>query len=183
MKRLAPVVLLIMSVASCGGSSVITKASLDQAKFEPVHRAGRATREACAIGVSLVRMRELAANYATEVSLASDKAGTDLEKQFVALHSGALQAYRASLTVWDEKIEQSRSGRVCSNVSQSSMMLTPVIDEYALPGEKLSDTAFCFQPDPAIQKIWGQADGKLAIADAIYSGQTEVAGGPSSVAH
>jgi len=98
MKTATGVVLLLATlVAGCSDK-------IDQTKFDALNRAARAVRESTAIGVNLLKFREIVSTYATEVSLATDKASSPNEREFLRFHTEALEAYRASLETWGQKI-------------------------------------------------------------------------------
>lgn len=157
---------LVTSIA-CGA---VVPAHLDQQRFDGVHRAARAVRENVNTGVTLLTFRELTGTYATEVSLANDKASSVIEKQFLTLHSAALGAYRDSLTVWNEKLTQNNGPRIYANISQTSRGLERLADDYPIE-VKRDGTLVSFEADPAMQTMWSRASAKLDAADAIYRGQ------------
>jgi len=152
-----------LALSAC--SNPLSRATLDQAKFEAVHRAGRDVREHTATGVALIAYRDLVGKYATEVSLARDKAASDLEKAFVGNHQRALTAYRDAATIWTLKLQ----GREFAHMGDEGYQR--VVDDYSVPGTG-TGVEHVFKIDDAIQIIWGKADAILKAADDIYLGQT-----------
>src|SRR3954468_20088855 len=85
-------------------TTVACSQKIDQAKFDGLHRAGRTVRENTSVGVALLKFRKGVSQYATEVSLATDRASSPIEKEFVGLHATALKSYKDSLSVWNAKL-------------------------------------------------------------------------------
>jgi hypothetical protein len=164
MKRILVVLALSVAMAAC---NLIVPAKIDQAKFEQVHRAGRDIREHVTSGVSLITYRDLVGKYATEVSLAADKSQSQLERQFTAQHALALQAFRDCLTIWNRKIQDSRT-----YLTAAEPEMKRIADTYSVDGSGTGDS-FSFGIDGAIQTIWQKADVFLNRADALYRGDPD----------
>lgn len=160
-RHLAWAVALLVALAGCSAGR-----SFDTTKFEPLHRAGRELREHVAGGVTLPVYREAIGKYATEVSLAAEKASGDREHEFVASHQKALEAFRDALTVWELKFKR-RVPADTPATAADAPELPRLIDEYPITG-KGSGATFAFSLDDAQQTIWTRATGSLAIADGIY---------------
>lgn len=151
----------MMVLALVGCSSKI-----DQQKFDALNRAGRTVKENTAVGVTLMKFRDVMSAYATEVSLAQDRATGSLEKRFVVVHGEALKAYRDSLVVWNSKLEHHGADGLAAYPGSD---LRRIVDDHGLEGAFSGDN-FMFDADPAIQKIWIDGRIKLDIADALYRG-------------
>lgn len=164
MKRVLVAITLL--VAGCSQYS-----RLNQQKFESVHRAARLMRENVTGGVTIVKFRELVGAYATEVSLAADKAHTETERTFVGFHEAALKSYRDSLQVWTVKLNQGGGDLVTANTNANSIGLEKIADDYSIVGKALVPTLFRYSADELMQAAWHRGAAKLDAADALYRGE------------
>jgi hypothetical protein len=168
MRRTAVVVVaavFLMVSAACTGT-VEEPARIEQTKYEQLQRAGRELRENVNQGVTLMVYRELVGKYATEVSLAADKAESEMERGFVAQHQKALEAFRAVLTLWNKQLkDNSKTVRVADGPE-----FKKIADDYSFMGTGTGD-GFTFEIDTARQAIWTQAGNALDSADRTYRGQ------------
>jgi hypothetical protein len=112
---------------------------VDQDRFEPLYRAGKAIGGSTAVGVNQMRFSELLQNLATEVLVASDRAQTDSEKRMTAAYAEAMEIYRQSLEVWREPLLSAAMQR-----------------RYSIEGE---------MP----QALWTLGDARIAEAELLYN--------------
>jgi len=165
--KAGPLVVALVLAASCTSPPPV---KIDPAQFEPLHRAARATRTQTAVGVTLPAFRDLVGKYATEVSLAGDRAHSPLEQQLVGLHAGALTAYRDSLTIWEKKLEAGKDTAITLTL-WGSVGVRKIAEEYAVAGEPIQDDSYrSYSLDAIMRAAWHRAEGKLDAADALYRG-------------
>ncbi len=124
-----------------------------QTNYEPMYRAAKALKAATAVGLSSQQLGERLQEFATEVSIAADRAETPEEKALVAAHLAALDAYKDSHAVWNSTIQ---------SYSQVNDDLEPLVAKYKLP---VTNGKFA---DGAIQVIWKAASGHVDKATALY---------------
>lgn len=109
--RNALVALLVVSSVGCGPGSVAAPAkaapspapTIDQVKFEPLYRSGKAIEGALGTGVSLMKFGELLQNMATEIGIAKDKATRPDEIAMVSQFGQALAMFVSSRQTWQDR--------------------------------------------------------------------------------
>jgi len=84
----------------------IAVAQDDQKKFEPVYRAAKAVEASAVIGMDNHKFNDLLQTFATEASIAQDKAETAKDREIVEQYQKVLEIYTDSKTLWDKKIKQ-----------------------------------------------------------------------------
>lgn len=131
---------------------------VDQQKFEPLYRAGKVISGAATVGVTKLKFGEMLGQFATEVSIAKDKATNQPEMNLVRTYTDALAVYQDSATVWDAKFNPSQR----SDDSE----IQRIAATYGLPGGVIGDP---IDYDRALQVLWTQAALKLRVADGIYN--------------
>ena len=139
-------------------------AKIDQAKFEAVYRAGKSMEGATSTGVTWLKYSELMQAFATEVSIAKDKAQSTIEQELVSLYGEALIAYQDAQIVWRKKIGHD------GNLGISESEMKRIVEAYPIQGAG-SGSSFSFSPDQAIQTIWVRAGAKLRDANEKYTGK------------
>ena len=77
---------------------------VDKARHENLYRAAKNMEGAISVGVNLLRYRELLQQFATEMSIAKDKASNQAERDMVAAFDNAFLAYRDAGTLWEKKM-------------------------------------------------------------------------------
>lgn len=138
---------------------------VDQQKFDGVYRSGKSLEAALSVGVNYLRFGELVQAYATEVSIAQDKATNAAERDLVKLYAEALAGCQDSLLIWKLKLDQSGNLNVNSRPE-----LRRIADVYGIEGQG-SREYFNFDPDQAIRTIWAVISSKLSNANAVYNGK------------
>ena len=78
--------------------------SIDRSRFENLYRAGKQIEGGLGVGISLIRYRELLQELATEVSIASDLARWESEREMVAAFAAALATFKYAETTWTNNI-------------------------------------------------------------------------------
>jgi hypothetical protein len=159
MARLVATLICLLAVSCAGG--------VNKERFDDVYRAGKAIEGSLSVGVTMLKFAELVQEFATEVSIASDKAESRAEKEMVGHYAEALSACQDSLTIWNTKIK--KRGNLDVSVNPE---LRRIVDAYPIQG-KGGKEYFNFDPDAAIQVIWSQAGGRLAAANRLYNGESE----------
>jgi hypothetical protein len=140
---------------------------VDQEKFDPLYRAGKAIEGATSVGVNLIRYRELLGTLAAEVSVGQDKAGSHAERDMVKAYAEALAAYKDAEIVWTQKIEQRQRP-----LPASSPELERIVGSYAIQGQR-EEKVFLFDPEDGMQTIWRDAGVKLHHATSLYKGEPQ----------
>lgn len=92
-----------VSGCSVGPASKPTAADLRPEVIEPVYRAATELRAAQDIGMNRQRFGDLLQKFATEITVARDRAESPREQQVIQGYSDALQIYKDSASVWDVK--------------------------------------------------------------------------------
>jgi hypothetical protein len=151
-------ILILGAGMACGRDHV------DQAKFDRVYRAGKAMSSATGVGTDVLRFSELLQNFASEVSIARDKAQSTSEWELIRLYEDALKAYYDSRTIWQLKLNGT-DRIVNSSVSEE---VKRIEEQYPIRGQG-SGSGFSFKVDDAIQTIWARASAKLQVAEDIYN--------------
>ena len=138
---------------------------IDQARFEGVYRAGKALAGATDVGVVLLRYRELLATFASEVSIASDKANSKSEREMVRLYLDALRAYKDVETLWAAQFAPGQSGTVGATDGPEFKRM---LDDYQITNEGTVDNPR-LNLKAAMQVVWVTARAKLDGANRIYN--------------
>ena len=73
--------------------------------MEGAYRAAKAIEVSHRVGVNYRRFQELLQNLSTEVSIASDRATHEREKEITQKYLEAISMYRDSLSLWEMKID------------------------------------------------------------------------------
>lgn len=140
---------------------------VDQAKFQDLYRSAKAIEGATSVGLNRPKFSELLQAYATEISIARDKAITKAEKDFVNLHLAALEVYQDSATVWDSTIEHpSKYG----DYIYYSQTIEFIGLKYELgPVAKDISEGMYILPKGTIQYLWSKAGNKVKEANAMIN--------------
>jgi cytochrome c2 len=167
---LQPEVLTALMVAFLIGC----KAKIDQEKFDPLNRAGRAIQGALQSGVSYPRFTELLQAFSTEVLVAQDKVNSDVETELVKSYSDAFSIYSDSAELWRAFNSYSLEGCYSGHVALNSMTES-IIDKYGIyastcegdygrPKRSVSKDAF--------KDIWRRAEAPMEAAGRLYRGES-----------
>lgn len=132
--RSAIAVALALVAVACKGEAPKPVPVIDRAKFEPLYRAGKTIESASAVGLNLPKLNELIQGFATEVSIAKDKASAEKERVMVAKYEQALQAYQDCATLWQQKIVFSNWEGVPFRAPgrESTSELVPIVSRHKL---------------------------------------------------
>ena len=141
---------------------------VDKQKFDNLYRAAKAIEGAVSVGVSYKKYSELLQNLATEISLGSDKAKTDIEKELLKSFLEVLTTHKECAFVWGKKIEF--VGHGWPKVQIPISLVRPLITKYDLSTEKIY-LGEVVSTDKAMQRIWAKAHQDLEKASKIYHGQ------------
>jgi len=147
---------------------------IDQKKYENLYHASKAIPGATAVGVSYEKLGELLQSLSTEISIANDKAKSDLEKELLKGYVDVLMMYHESTIVWKHKIEGARYDWVPRRQICVEEELRPIISKYSLPTEQHASkygTPFDTISEDSIQVIWGKANEHLEKTTKLYLGQ------------
>ncbi len=166
--------LLIFLLAAVACSKPQKKAAIDQAKFEPLYRAAKAVQGSTSVGVNYLKFSELLQTFATELSIAKDKAQTANEKKLVEMYAGVLTDYSDSLSIWTAKNVAVSAKQIFGDLIPANAILDaaarqglPVTDE-----EKTSLYTGPFKwksiPANSIEIVWKSAGVKQSRANEFY---------------
>jgi hypothetical protein len=161
-----------LSVAAAVVSLLLSSCSwkqeaIDQQKFDGVYRAGKGMEGATGVGVNVIRYRELLQAFATEVSIANDRAHSAREREMVGQYAGALQAYQDAGFLWGKKLDGAKRLSMSSDPEVRRIVLN---DAYNINGTG-SGESFSFEIDDAVQVLWRSARIRLSEANRIYTGE------------
>ena len=160
---------------------------IDKQKFDAVYRAAKSVKEATGVGVNFPRYSELVQTFATEVSIARDKASSPGEQALAQRFASVLAAYRDSVTLWQHKIGDASTnflGRqimvAISRVGTGEMLEDPemrrIVDTYKITTQTISTgagggKAITINP-VSVQIPWIMADMRMATAEKTYLAAT-----------
>jgi len=157
-KSIAPIFAALLVCSHCAPR-------VDKQKFEPLYRAGKNIEGAVAVGVNLLKYRELLQGFATEVSIANDKVANDAERALLKNYEEALVAYKDAGAVWEKRLK----GDTLSPADDPE--LVRIADAYPISGRG-SGRAFTFSGEAAVQTIWVRAGARLKAANDLYTGNS-----------
>lgn len=144
---------------------------VDQETFAPVYRAAQDMQGATAVGVTLIRYRELLGTFASQVAQARDHVRSDRERLMVDQYAVALACYLDAAALWDAKNEHAmKEGFLYLDFLPNSDTL---IKKYGLrvqPSPYRPELQVLHAED-AIHDIWRRAGQALAMANTAYTGK------------
>jgi hypothetical protein len=149
---------------------------VDQKKYENLYHAAKAIDGAVAVGVNYQKFGELLQNLSTEISIANDKAKSDIEKELLKKYLEVLIAYQESAIVWKNNIECAQRGWPQGKIPLLSE-IRPIVTKYSLPTETYvfkylkEKSEVTSDSENAIRVIWGKAHEHLEKANKMYFGQ------------
>lgn len=106
----------LVALAGCEGSKPPPQAvppkpappAIELAKFDATYRTAKAISAAFSVGVNYERFSELLQAFATEVSIAADRAISPEEKKLVTDYRDLLALYADLSTIWQDHIKFAR---------------------------------------------------------------------------
>jgi hypothetical protein len=146
--------------------------------LEPLYRSAKAIQAATGVGVSYLKYSELVQAFATEHTVANDKASTTEADRIVDLFRNALKAYQDAGALWRHQIEFGKyedmySGGVGYSIKgHTEPELVRIVEEYKIPirdGKlKYSQGAYQAIPKNSMQAVWPVADKRMNAAVEAY---------------
>lgn len=168
--------LLLLFLSGCSRVQQAPQPQVNQAKFEGLYRAGKTVDAAVGVSVTLPKFRELVQAFATELSIAKDRASVAEERRLVDLYADALNVYRDSLALWDAQIDQHskiadfNAGLLCYGDVQE------IAARYGLPCVEYGPDGMKVVPNESQQYLWSVAGVKLRKANASYLSDAKLEG-------
>src|SRR4030095_10400373 len=141
---------------------------IDQPKFEPLYRASKSIQGAIGVGLTYPDFGKLLQSFASEISIAQDRARSADEQQLVKHYADALSVFKDSATLWQKKIESGDSwdGQIFYTVISSPVSgpgtdprLAPIVEKYRLVTQdyrKYGQHLVTISP-ASIQLLWAEA--------------------------
>lgn len=172
MKKLTYTLPLIL-VGLVFASLIGCRSTIDQQKFDPLNRAGKAIQASLESGVSYPRFIELLQAFSTEILVAKDKANSDLERELLQRYSEAFSIYSDSASLWKAFTNYSQQGCYSEHVAVNSMT-EELVDKYRLitltcegdyGGLKRSISKDSFK------YLWKRAEIPMQAAGRLYRGE------------
>lgn len=96
-KRLAIEIICLFLLLSCSG--------MDKTKFDGVYRSAKAIQGSTSVGVNYIGFGKLLQDFATELSIAEDKATSEKEKELIKSFEEVLRLCQFSYKSWKQKME------------------------------------------------------------------------------
>jgi hypothetical protein len=94
----------ILVVIACVGLFLSCSPKIDKTKFDSLYHAAKAIEASTSVGVNYSDFGRLLKAFATELSIANDKAITKKEKELINAFNDAFRMYKNSFYQWDKKI-------------------------------------------------------------------------------
>jgi hypothetical protein len=106
MSRISVAAVLLTAVVGCSKVTglIPSKPDFRPELFEPVYRVATELRAAQEVGMNRPRFGELLEKFATELTLARDKAEFPKEQRVIQGYAEVLQIYKDAASIWDVKI-------------------------------------------------------------------------------
>lgn len=134
---------------------------IDEAKFEPTYRAGKALQSAVETSVNLIRYTELVQALDAEVSIVRDRAAGGSEEDLVKLYEDAVKSYKDALVIWQLKVE-----------GQADVIFRgPTLDKMLEPYDVAFDKNDMAPAEATMRKIWPVASARLDKANNQLNGR------------
>ncbi len=159
----------LLSIAACKAAPP-PKPVIDQAKFEPLYRAGKTVQASLAVGLTHQRFGELQQAFATEISIGNDKAATENERALVAAYHAALMTLQESGLIWKHKLDNARYDFIPEGRVYMEAPLFPIAEKYGL-AQRVHDPhgkPWHSVSEDGIQTIWTRAGQELDYANKLY---------------
>ena len=145
-----------------------------QKTFDGVSRASKAIDSAATVGVAYQKFAELVQNFATEMSVAKDKAKSSQEVEVFKAFITALETYNDALKLWTAKMSQPFFESLLFEDREKIMIfsenayLLAVGKKYDLNAEKVRGDTFL--PANSVVVVLGKAHPKVEEANALLFG-------------
>ena len=178
MKRIMAVAFLAL-LAACRQSPAPATLTpqIEPGKFDALYRSMKSIEASTTIGVTYLKFGELLQTAATEVSIARDRAKSDVEKGIVEKFFNVLSEYQDSGIVWRAKNES--TGHLTTDIligllkqepTQQMRTFTALATKYSLPmtDGKTGVLVYRTIPSDSPQRIWSVASTDLAGVVVLY---------------
>ncbi len=118
------VLLMSLNLAGCSNPPAPVAAQPDPRPevYEPVYRVATELRSAQEVGTNRQRFGELLSKFATEVTMAKDRARSAKEQLVVGGYEEVLQTYKDAAKIWDVKISIPEIGQIADQQAKTSLV-------------------------------------------------------------
>jgi hypothetical protein len=151
---------------------------IDQKKFEPLYRSAKTVQASLDVGLTYAKLGDLLQAFATEISIAKDKASTPKETELVGMYRNALLTLQDSGLLWKHKLAGAGYDWIPDGRIFVEAELLPVVEKYEIPTkhERTSfSKGFTSIPEKSIQLVWAKAGEQLQTANKLYYAEETVA--------
>lgn len=156
----------------------VKRAVIDQKKFEALYRSAKTVQASLAVGLTYAKFGELLQAFATEISIAKDKASTPKEAELVGMYRDALVTLQDSSLLWKNKLSSASYDFIPAGRIFVEAELEPLIVKYQIPKRKERTSfskGFDSIPEASIQLVWAKAGEQLDMANKLYYAEETVA--------
>lgn len=165
MRKIIALLILIGVILGCSGKISINK-------VESLYRSAKAITGATSVGINYQKFGELLQNFATEISIASDKLkGTRAFQELLAKYYDALTIYKDSATLWEAKINQGSVSFIPEGALFVEQYMEPIIKRYNIPKTpqvvRVTGHRWESIPESSVQLLWELAGAKIEQANSM----------------
>lgn len=164
----------------CTFFCVNCSSKINQKNFEKLYQSAKAIEGSVSVGVNFQKFGELLQHFATEISIASEKAKSEEEKELLKTYLEILDIYKDSLRLWNFKISISCATfyPVPCPIPSGYIYIDkddPILKKYEFTISKnpnaVGSFTCCYLQEDSIPKIWSKAHEKLEKANNLYLGK------------
>lgn len=190
--RVCAIAVVLAVLCSCStGVQRERSVKIDQAKFEPLYRAGKMAQASVHVGISIDDLRKECQALAAELSIARDRVTGPEEARVVSAFAQSVSAYVDSQRFWQlyllddwgrgefprynaetdslavrYGLPAAPGGRGWCAHKHLSHMANEMVRAYRPYAEQMES-----KPDAPLSRIWSVADSLLEVANALYLGK------------
>lgn len=161
---------------------MVKRPAVDQKKMDPLYRAAKSIQASQTVGVNYQKFGELMQAFATEISIAKDRASSQKEQQLVTSYAAALVTLHDSGVLRKEQIDDSRYNFIPAGRIFVEQSLAPIVAKYSLakkthkgygrPWESISADS--------IQILWSKASEQIDAANKLFYEEESVPQAPGA---
>lgn len=149
---------------------MVKRAAVDQKKFEALYRAAKTIQASQTVGVNYQKFGDLMQAFATEISIAKDKASSPKEERLISAYAGALFTLHDSGALWKEQIDDARYEFIPAGRIFVEAPIKPIVAKYSLPQKTHKGYGKPWQSisSTSIQLLWSKASEQIDAANKLY---------------
>lgn len=149
---------------------MVKRAVVDQKKFEALYRAAKTIQASQTVGVNYRKFGELMQAFATEISIAKDKASSPKEERLISAYVDALLTLHDSGSLWKEQIDDARYEFIPAGRIFVEAPIEPIVAKYSLPQKTHKGYGKPWQSisSDSIQLLWSKASEQIDAANKLY---------------